>query len=197
MKKYAYKRNMVIKRAGLLLWVLCLVIGLPCTSYAGIKDRLSVIENELDIVAEDSENNKSRISECEKEIGIETDENQTIIERKEIRFGFNDLMTSGSIDDCKYCYEIMEGEKTETKPTVEESSSSGSENKKAKKTNYYSKNTIKHVQVALNSAGYDCGRPDGKKGPKTTAAIQSYQNDNGLKVTGKINGELLSALGLD
>ena len=81
--------------------------------------------------------------------------------------------------------------------SINKSSSSGSENKKAKKTNYYSKNTIKHVQVALNSAGYDCGRPDGKKGPKTTAAIQSYQNDNGLKVTGKINGELLSALGLD
>ena len=57
-------------------------------------------------------------------------------------------------------------------------------------------NVIKKVQEALNNAGYDCGNPDGDKGPKTTSVIQQYQTDNGLEATGEIDDALLSSLRL-
>ena len=65
------------------------------------------------------------------------------------------------------------------------------------KADYSGKKIIKRVQKALNNAGYDCGKPDGDKGPKTTSAIQSYQSDNGLEITGEIDSTLLIALGLE
>ena len=35
--------------------------------------------------------------------------------------------------------------------------------------------TIRQVQEALNSAGYNCGTPDGDAGANTSAAIQQYR----------------------
>ena len=61
---------------------------------------------------------------------------------------------------------------------------------------YADSGIIQQVQVALNENGYDCGAPDGDKGPKTTSVIQQYQKDNGLDVTGEIDKALLSSLGL-
>ena len=61
---------------------------------------------------------------------------------------------------------------------------------------YEDSETVKTVQEALNSKGYDCGTPDGSKGPKTTSTIQQYQTDNGLEATGEIDDALLSSLGI-
>jgi len=56
--------------------------------------------------------------------------------------------------------------------------------------------TTKKVQSKLNASGYNAGPVDGFWGKKTKTAIESYQNKKGLKVTGKLNKELLSRLGI-
>ena len=59
------------------------------------------------------------------------------------------------------------------------------------------KATVKRVQEALNSAGYDCGKPDGSAGKNTQKAILAYQTNHGLTQTGTVTGELLQALGIN
>ena len=61
---------------------------------------------------------------------------------------------------------------------------------------YTDQATVKSVQEALNESGYDCGTPDGLFGARTGDAISSYQEKNGLEVSGEIDDVLLSALGL-
>ena len=50
------------------------------------------------------------------------------------------------------------------------------------------------VQKALNREGYNAGKPDGKYGRKTAAAISQYQREWGLPITGKITDELITGL---
>ena len=54
---------------------------------------------------------------------------------------------------------------------------------------------IEKLQSALVSAGEDLGKPDGKLGPKTWRAIQSYQNKQRLAV-GLLSFETLHGLGV-
>lgn len=61
---------------------------------------------------------------------------------------------------------------------------------------YTDADTVKKVQEALNSAGYDCGTPDGIAGSGTKAAIEKYQTDKGITVTGTITDELIETLGI-
>ena len=56
--------------------------------------------------------------------------------------------------------------------------------------------SIKIVQAVLNAEGYDCGAADGIIGRKTRAAIEAYQKDQELTVSGDITDELLEALEL-
>ena len=56
--------------------------------------------------------------------------------------------------------------------------------------------TIIRVQQALNNAGFDSGEPDGIAGPLTHAAMNSFQEANGLPISDKIDDNLLTALGL-
>ena len=58
------------------------------------------------------------------------------------------------------------------------------------------KETVKKVQEALNKAGHDCGTADGISGKKTAAAIEEYQKEKNLKVTGVIDNDLLISLDL-
>ncbi|WP_199883865.1 peptidoglycan-binding protein [Anaerosinus massiliensis] len=57
-------------------------------------------------------------------------------------------------------------------------------------------NIIIKVQKALNSAGYDCGDPDGVQGPATTEALKAFQRENGLYPDGIIGPQTLNALGI-
>ena len=54
---------------------------------------------------------------------------------------------------------------------------------------------IANVQGALQDLGYYLDEIDGVLGPTTRAALESYQQDNGLPVTGLIDPETLQALG--
>ncbi len=50
---------------------------------------------------------------------------------------------------------------------------------------------IKLTQTWLKTLGYFKGKPDGKLDQKTLKAIKRYQKDNGFKVDGKLDRDLL------
>jgi peptidoglycan hydrolase-like protein with peptidoglycan-binding domain len=52
------------------------------------------------------------------------------------------------------------------------------------------------VQAKLQKLGYHSGAVDGQLGPVTSASIRSYQEKNGLEVTGRIDKPLLGSLEL-
>ena len=51
-----------------------------------------------------------------------------------------------------------------------------------------------NVQRALSRKGYYTGPIDGDIGPGTRSAIRTYQDDQGLRVTGRIDSALLRTL---
>jgi peptidoglycan hydrolase-like protein with peptidoglycan-binding domain len=52
---------------------------------------------------------------------------------------------------------------------------------------------VERLQTALNANGAQL-TVDGKMGPKTSAAVTSFQQAHGLKVTGRIDKETMAAL---
>jgi peptidoglycan hydrolase-like protein with peptidoglycan-binding domain len=54
--------------------------------------------------------------------------------------------------------------------------------------------SARDIQTALKNAGYYAGAIDGKIGPKSTAAIESFQRDNGLTADGKVGPKTWAAL---
>lgn len=50
------------------------------------------------------------------------------------------------------------------------------------------------VQSLLNQLGYRTGKPDGRLGPKTQAAIRAFEKRSGLAVTGRVNDTLIKRL---
>ena len=58
------------------------------------------------------------------------------------------------------------------------------------------KTQVKDVQTLLSDLGYDIGGADGSVGPKTRAAIISFEQANGLPETGRINAALVDRLEL-
>ena len=53
---------------------------------------------------------------------------------------------------------------------------------------------VRHAQEALERAGYEIGTPDGQLGPRTVAAIQRFQTDRYLTVSGQLDDATLGAL---
>ena len=58
------------------------------------------------------------------------------------------------------------------------------------------KHTIKLVQAALNSEGYECGDVDGIVGTNTRDAIEEFQASKDMNATGIITEDLVVALGI-
>jgi hypothetical protein len=56
--------------------------------------------------------------------------------------------------------------------------------------------TVSGVQGRLRDQGYDCGPVDGIMGPKTRAAIKSFQNDEDLPATGHLDDDTRDRLKL-
>lgn len=57
-------------------------------------------------------------------------------------------------------------------------------------------NSVKAVQIALSSLGYDVGTPDGVFGSGTDQAVRAFQRDQGLPENGIVAGDTQRALGL-
>lgn len=55
---------------------------------------------------------------------------------------------------------------------------------------------LRDVQAALKNQGFYYGEVDGSEGTETTAALRRFQIRNGLEVTGKLNDQTLTALGM-
>ena len=53
---------------------------------------------------------------------------------------------------------------------------------------------VYEVQKLLDEQGYDPGAVDGSFGDRTARAIRSYQQNNGMTVTGKVSQDLLDRL---
>ncbi len=53
---------------------------------------------------------------------------------------------------------------------------------------------VKEIQARLGTLGYGAGKPDGRIGPLTRAAIRSFQLDKGLPADGFADSSLLRAL---
>jgi len=56
---------------------------------------------------------------------------------------------------------------------------------------------VRNVQEKLLEEGIDPGPVDGILGPQTRAGLREFQRENGLTVTGRMDNETLSALGLE
>jgi peptidoglycan hydrolase-like protein with peptidoglycan-binding domain len=54
--------------------------------------------------------------------------------------------------------------------------------------------SVREAQQALQDKGHDVGPIDGLMGPKTAAAVREFQQAQGLKATGRLDRETLSAL---
>lgn len=87
-------------------------------------------------------------------------------------------------------------ETTTDEPALTEENTASEPMSQETVTEYKDSATIKVVQQALNSAGYNCGTPDGVAGGKTTEAITKYQIDKGITVNGIITDELLNSLNI-
>jgi len=56
---------------------------------------------------------------------------------------------------------------------------------------------VRAVQQALKDKGHDPGEVDGKMGPKTQAALRDFQSKEGLKASGRLDGETMAKLGVE
>lgn len=54
--------------------------------------------------------------------------------------------------------------------------------------------SMRDAQRRLNQLGYNVGTPDGAAGPRTTAGLRAFQQDNGLPVTGRLDAATMDAL---
>jgi len=55
---------------------------------------------------------------------------------------------------------------------------------------------LKQIQQKLKNWGYYTGKVDGINGPKTIAAVKSFQRKNGLKVDGIVGTKTAQAMGI-
>ena len=55
---------------------------------------------------------------------------------------------------------------------------------------------VKNLQKALQDKGMDPGPIDGMMGPKTQAALRTYQKDQKLSETGQMDNQTLEKLGI-
>ena len=60
----------------------------------------------------------------------------------------------------------------------------------------YDSSTIRNVQQALNSRGFNAGPIDGQYGAATQDAVRRFQQASGLPATGELTPSTLSALGV-
>ena len=54
--------------------------------------------------------------------------------------------------------------------------------------------TVRDIQAGLQRLGYNPGAADGRMGPKTSAAIRQYEQDNGMQVDGQPSAAVLDSI---
>jgi hypothetical protein len=61
----------------------------------------------------------------------------------------------------------------------------------------YDTKIVRDAQLKLNAKGYYTGHPDGVWGSRSKTAMNKFQQDQGLEVTGELNKQSLKALGIE
>ena len=61
----------------------------------------------------------------------------------------------------------------------------------------HDQSTVRQAQERLNQLGYDVGEPDGIWGPQTQAALEKYQEEQGLSTSGELDSQTIAKLGID
>lgn len=56
---------------------------------------------------------------------------------------------------------------------------------------------VRQAQTALQEKGFDSGPIDGVMGPRTRSALREFQRTNNLPVSGRLDSETMTALGLE
>lgn len=56
--------------------------------------------------------------------------------------------------------------------------------------------TVKQVQQALSSQGFDPGAADGRWGSKTQSALKKFQRSKGMQASGQLDQQTLASLGV-
>lgn len=140
----------------------------------------------------DSEEEETKYNELQSQIDTLTAENKKLKkENKKLKKKVEKLENA----DQTTSTEGTESTTNDSDSTVENATQESSTVQEAV-TEYSDSTTIKVVQQALNSAGYNCGTPDGVAGGKTTEAITKYETDKGITVNGVITDELLNSLNI-
>ena len=75
-------------------------------------------------------------------------------------------------------------------------SSMGDQQKKDQQALSQDPNTVKQVQQALSTRGYDPGTMDGKWSSKTESAVKDFQKSEGLQANGQLDQQTLASLGV-
>jgi peptidoglycan hydrolase-like protein with peptidoglycan-binding domain len=99
---------------------------------------------------------------------------------------------------------IREGDAAQTQPVnpspstgnnaMGQSGDSMSQSDTSTGSGQYGTETIREVQQALKDKGIETGPVDGIMGPKTKAAVEEFQQKEGLSGSGQLNHETLAAL---
>jgi localization factor PodJL len=92
--------------------------------------------------------------------------------------------------------ETVETESVKIEDTVEKTESALDIQQETPTVSLDSKETIMKAQERLNELGLNTGQADGIMGKKTTSAIEQYQKIRGLRITGQLNQETVSSLGI-
>jgi len=87
-------------------------------------------------------------------------------------------------------------EKKDDSQTTEKKTTAKKAKTGKKTSGVQSKETVREVQTALKNHGLDPGPIDGAMGPKTMAALRSFQSQNNLPATGKLDEQTQVALGV-
>ena len=87
-------------------------------------------------------------------------------------------------------------EKKDDSQTTEKKATAKKAKTGKKTSGVQSKETVREVQTALKNHGLDPGPIDGAMGPKTMAALRSFQSQNNLPATGKLDEQTQVALGV-
>jgi peptidoglycan hydrolase-like protein with peptidoglycan-binding domain len=112
------------------------------------------------------------------------------------RRGFDVPVISGTVDD-KTRAAIRSYQGLASLPVTGQASEAllaHMSDRAATATTVSQRDLLKRIQTALIERGYDPGPADGGMGPKTRSAIQTYQSDAGLPITGEASTSLLARL---
>lgn len=165
--------------------------GMPVMGWAA-DSKEETTENDTQEIDSEEQEQESKYNELQSQIDTLTAENKKLKkENKKLKKKVEKLENADQTANAEES-ESITNDSTQTAENTTQESTVDTE----PVTEYKDSATIKVVQQALNSAGYNCGTPDGVAGGKTTEAITKYQTDKGITINGAITDELLNSLNI-